>query len=199
MTVFQYLTTYKALCLNLGHNDGRPHAEALSKELFPDTIEDPFHSGSNIEGLGSGSELLASGHPSMYHIPPGPPKWRVHSRLGSGWRHIKEVLTNRGSQRVTYVEGTVRQEDNLRYPQLIEAYMPIHHTYISPRMGSTNRDTYGAGSRRNTGSTYHDHAVNGLKYWYEDTKPMPHFSRYSMGASKTPLGLNRLSTAACAV
>ena len=51
--------------------------------------------------------------------------------------------------------------------------MPIHHTYISPRMGSTNRDTYGHGVRRNTGSTYHDHAVNGLKYWYEDTKIMP--------------------------
>ena len=51
--------------------------------------------------------------------------------------------------------------------------MPIHHTYISPRMGSTNRDTYGHGVRRNTGSTYHDHAVNGLKYWYEYTKPMP--------------------------
>ena len=51
--------------------------------------------------------------------------------------------------------------------------MPIHHTYISPRMGSTNRDTYGASVRRNTGSAYHDHAVNGLKYWYEDTKPMP--------------------------
>ena len=31
--------------------------------------------------------------------------------------------------------------------------MPIHHTYISPRMGSTNRDTYGHGVRRNTGSS----------------------------------------------
>jgi len=80
------------------------------------------------------------GKPESYEKDLGLPRNRIGAgRIGSSWRHINQVLGNRGNQ-VLFIEGTVKQDDNIKYPWAKGDFGPLETgasvSYRPPRLFS---------------------------------------------------------------
>ncbi|XP_045186985.2 uncharacterized protein LOC123544906 isoform X4 [Mercenaria mercenaria] len=121
-----------------------------------------------------------------------------YGRAGGVWRHVRACVANTGTQ-MAFIDGTVKEEDNVFFPpwqtpsaskprralftayssqpnQITAKFVPQTQKYLPPKSAKYR-------------NKFHTHAKEGLKYWYQEPKPIDYSAKYSFGAGSRWMGI----------
>ncbi|XP_060564852.1 uncharacterized protein LOC132724059 isoform X4 [Ruditapes philippinarum] len=121
-----------------------------------------------------------------------------YGRAGGVWRHVRACVANTGTQ-LAFIDGTVKEEDNVFFPpwksantslqrrasftaynsqpnQISANFIPPTQKHLPPRSAKYR-------------NKYHTHAKEGLKYWYQEPKPIDYSAKYCFGARSRWMGV----------
>ena len=93
---------------------------------------------------------------------------------------VKHFKGSKITKRLTifyFLTGTVKEEDNVYFPQFRKTSMDVNHLPMHPQMyaqatGYMPKYSTMAASHPNYRNKFSDHAKSGFKYWYREPKPI---------------------------
>lgn len=105
-----------------------------------------------------------------------------YGRAGGVWRHVRACVANTGTQ-IAFIDGTVKQEDNVIFPQQKYKAKPspfFSGLPVTQRLPPPQKPKY-----RNH---FSKHAREGFEYWYHEPKPIDLKPRMRFKARMVGLG-----------